>query len=238
MKEQVAMETARQTLSIWGMFEHSDIFMKLLMIAMILASIWSWSIILDKMRKFRRVKDNSKSFEEQFWGGSSFDILYEKIAGKPSSPLAAIFCSAIKEWKRSLGKKEMKTKGIDVQERIDKVMQITIDREAERLESHMIFLASVGSVSPLVGLFGTVWGIMDSFQSIGLSQNTNIVAVAPGVAEALLTTAIGLIAAIPALIAYNKFSSDIDHITNRMETFMGELSAIISRQIEQVGGRE
>ena len=132
----------------------------------------------------------------------------------------------------------MKNKGVSVQERIDKVMQITIDREAESLETHMIFLASTGSVSPLLGLFGTVWGIMDSFHSIGLTQNTNIAAVAPGVAEALLTTAIGLIAAIPALIAYNKFSNDIDRITNRMETFSGELSAIISRQIEQVGSED
>lgn len=229
---------ARTTISIWGMFEHSDIFMKILMIAMVLASIWSWAIIFNKIKTFRRVKEQSKSFESKFWSGSSLDALYEKVGNRPTSPLAAIFASAMKEWKRSASRKELKNKGVNVQERIDKVMQITIDREAESLETHMIFLASTGSVSPLLGLFGTVWGIMDSFHSIGLTQNTNIAAVAPGVAEALLTTAIGLIAAIPALIAYNKFSNDIDRITNRMETFSGELSAIISRQIEQVGSED
>ncbi len=229
---------ARTTISVWGMFEHSDIFMKILMIAMVLASVWSWAIIFNKMRTFRRVKEQSKIFENKFWSGNSLDALYEKVGNRPTSPLAAIFASAMKEWKRSASRKELKNKGVNVQERIDKVMQITIDREAESLETHMIFLASTGSVSPLLGLFGTVWGIMDSFHSIGLTQNTNIAAVAPGVAEALLTTAIGLIAAIPALIAYNKFSNDIDRITNRMETFSGELSAIISRQIEQVGSED
>ncbi len=237
MQGQVEVAT-RTTISIWGMFEHSDIFMKILMIAMVLASIWSWAIIFNKIKTFRRVKEQSKSFESKFWSGSSLDALYEKVGNRPTSPLAAIFASAMKEWKRSASRKELKNKGVNVQERIDKVMQITIDREAESLETHMIFLASTGSVSPLLGLFGTVWGIMDSFHSIGLTQNTNIAAVAPGVAEALLTTAIGLIAAIPALIAYNKFSNDIDRITNRMETFSGELSAIISRQIEQVGSED
>lgn len=237
MQEPIA-ETARQTLSVWGMFEHSDIFMKLLMIVMILASIWSWRIVFDKIKKFRCVKEENKSFEGQFWSGEPLDTLYDKVAGKPTSPLAAIFYSAMKEWKRAASRREIKNKGVNVQERIDKVMQITMDREAENLEGQMIFLASVGSVAPLMGLFGTVWGIMDSFHSIGLTQNTNIAAVAPGVAEALLTTAIGLIAAIPALIAYNKFSSDIEHITNRMDTFSGELSAIISRQIEHVGEQE
>ncbi len=229
---------ARTTLSLWGMFEHSDIFMKLLMIAMVLASIWSWAIIFNKIKTFRYVKEQSKKFEDKFWSGQSLDGLYEKIKSRPLSPIEAIFASAMKEWKRSASRKELKNKGVNVQERIDKVMQITIDREAENLETHMIFLASTGSVSPLLGLFGTVWGIMDSFHSIGLTQNTNIAAVAPGVAEALLTTAIGLIAAIPALIAYNKFSNDIDRMTNRMETFSGELSAIISRQIEQVGSED
>ena len=231
-------ETTRQALSIYDMFAESDIFMKLLILGLIFASVWSWAIIFNKIKTFRRVKEQSKIFENKFWSGNSLDALYEKVGNHPTSPLAAIFASAMKEWKRSASRKELKNKGVSVQERIDKVMQITIDREAESLETHMIFLASTGSVSPLLGLFGTVWGIMDSFHSIGLTQNTNIAAVAPGVAEALLTTAIGLIAAIPALIAYNKFSNDIDRITNRMETFSGELSAIISRQIEQVGSED
>ena len=142
----------------------------------------------------------------------------------------------MKEWKRSFrGRKGASLHGVNMTERIEKGMQITVEDEIQKMESHMVFLASVGSVSPLLGLFGTVWGIMNSFQAIGITQNTNITAVAPGVAEALLTTAVGLIAAIPALVAYNKFSNDIDKMTHQMESFSGELSAIISRQIEQMG---
>ncbi len=231
--------TTRVTMSLWGMFEHSDIFMKILMIGLLLASVWSWAIIIDKVRAFRRIRERSAAFERKFWSGTSLEALYEKLDGKPTDPLSAIFIAAMKEWKRSSrNKKEILVKGVNVQERIDKVMQIAIDREVEALSNQMIFLASTGSVSPLLGLFGTVWGIMDSFQSIGVTKNTNITAVAPGVAEALLTTAVGLVAAIPAVVAYNKFSNDIERFTNQMETFAGELSAIISRQIESVGGGE
>ena len=132
---------ARTTISVWGMFEHSDIFMKILMIAMVLASVWSWAIIFNKIKTFRRVKEQSKIFENKFWSGNSLDALYEKVGNRPTSPLAAIFASAMKEWKRSASRKELKNKGVNVQERIDKVMQITIDREAESLETHMIFLS-------------------------------------------------------------------------------------------------
>lgn len=231
--------SVRTTMSLWGMFEHSDIFMKVLIVAMLLASVWSWAIIIDKVRTYKKVRARATAFERKFWSGTSLEALYEKLNGKPTDPLSAIFVAAMKEWKRSSrNRKEIVTKGVNVQERIEKVMQITIDREVEALSNRMIFLASTGSVSPLLGLFGTVWGIMDSFQAIGVTKNTNITAVAPGVAEALLTTAVGLIAAIPAVIAYNKFSNDIERFTNQMESFAGELSAIISRQIESVGGEE
>ena len=224
------------TLSVWGMFMHSDMFMKVLMIAMMAASVWSWTIIIEKVRTFKRIRSESASFERKFWSGSSLDELYKELEGKKSiDPLSAIFMSAMKEWKRSMRlRKDGSFKGVNLQERIEKVMQITIEREAEKLNNRLIFLASTGSVSPLAGLFGTVWGIMASFQAIGVTKNTNIAAVAPGVAEALLTTAVGLIAAIPAVIAYNKFANDIERMLNKMETFAGELDTIIARQTDYV----
>lgn len=222
--------------SVWSMFTNSDLFMKTLMLGMMAASVWTWTIIISKVRLFRHVGERVKTFEERFWSGNSLETLYNSIQNKPNNPLAAIFLSAMKEWKRSFrGKKSASAAGVNMAERIEKGMQMTVEDEIQKMESHMVFLASVGSVSPLLGLFGTVWGIMDSFQAIGVTQNTNITAVAPGVAEALLTTAVGLIAAIPALVAYNKFSNDIDKMTHRMDSFSGELSAIISRQIEQMG---
>ena len=232
MQDQVADAVS---MSIWGMFSHSDGFMKLLIVVLLFASVWSWTIIIEKWRTFNRIKEKSDIFERRFWSGGSLDVLYNELDGKAKDPLSAIFLAAMREWKRSMkSRKEGSFKGVNLQERIEKVMQISIEREVENLSNRLIFLASTGSVSPLAGLFGTVWGIMASFQAIGMTRNTNIAAVAPGVAEALLTTAVGLIAAIPAVVAYNKFSNDIDRFTNKMETFAGELEAIISRQIEAV----
>lgn len=223
------------SMSVWGMFQHSDVFMKILIVVLLLASVWSWAIIIEKWRVFKRIRQKSANFERQFWSGGSLDTLYNELKDKPTDPLSAIFVSAMKEWKRSMRlRKDGSFKGVNLQERIEKVMQITIEREIENLSNRLIFLASTGSVAPLAGLFGTVWGIMSSFQAIGVTKNTNISAVAPGVAEALLTTAVGLIAAIPAVVAYNKFANDIDRYANKMETFAGELEAIISRQIDTV----
>lgn len=224
----------RTSLSMYEMFMDSDIFMKLLILGLLFASVCCWAIIFDKMHLFKRIRLGMKSFEEQFWSGGSLETIYNNNVQNPSNPLALIFVTAIKEFRRSVGEKKKVGSNIKIQERIDKVMQIAIDRQVDKLETKMIFLASTGSVAPLLGLFGTVWGIMDSFNAIGMTQSTNIAAVAPGVAEALFTTAVGLIAAIPAVIAYNKLSNDIDRISHRMETFSGELSAILSRQIEQV----
>ena len=227
------------SMSVWGMFQNSDAFMKILIIILLLASVWSWAIIIEKWRIFKRIRQRSASFERQFWSGGSLDTLFNELKDKPTDPLSSIFVSAMKEWKRSMRlHKDGSFKGVNLQERIEKVMQITIEREVENLNNRLIFLASTGSVAPLAGLFGTVWGIMSSFRAIGVTKNTNISAVAPGVAEALLTTAVGLIAAIPAVVAYNKFANDIDRYTNKMETFAGELEAIISRQIETVSDKE
>lgn len=226
-------ETVHTSLSMYSMFAESDIFMKLLILGLLFASFWCWAIIFDKVMLFRRIRMNMKAFEEKFWAGGSLETLYNTYAKNPTDPLSAIFVSAIREWKRSVNEKK-KASSINLEERIEKVMQITIDKYADKLETKMVFLASTGSVAPFLGLFGTVWGIMDSFNAIGATQSTNIAAVAPGVAEALFTTAVGLIAAIPALIAYNKLTNDIDRIVKKMETFSDELEAIISRQIEQM----
>ena len=224
-------ESLKTGLSLWQMFMHSDTFMKVLMVGLLMASVWSWTIIFSKIRTFKKIREKIDSFEKKFWSGVSLEGLFEKLQGKTSDPLSAIFVAAMKELKRSVrGQKENSLQGVNIQERIEKVMQITIDREIEKLNTQMIFLASTGSVSPLLGLFGTVWGIMDSCNAIGATQSTNIAAVAPGVAEALFTTAVGLIAAIPALIGYNKITHDIDRVTGRMETFSDELTTILETQ--------
>lgn len=227
-------EAARSSLSMYSMFAESDLFMKLLILGLLFASFWCWAIIYDKIKLLRRVRMNMKAFEEKFWAGGSLETLYNTYAKNPSDPLSAIFVAAMTELKRSMTDKKKAAGSINLEERIEKVMQITIDKYADKMETKMVFLASTGSVAPLLGLFGTVWGIMDSFNAIGATQSTNIAAVAPGVAEALFTTAVGLIAAIPALIAHNKISNDIDRIVKKMETFSDELGAIISRQVEQM----
>lgn len=229
-------ETVHTSLSMFSMFQESDIFMKILTLGLLAMSVWCWAIIFDKVVLFKRIRASMKAFESKFWSGDSLESLYNAYAKANKDILASIFVSAVQEWRRSTAARRKSPRAIKIQERIDKVMQIAIGKQVERLENRMIFLASTGSVAPLMGLFGTVWGIMDSFNAIGLTQSINIAAVAPGVAAALFTTAVGLIAAIPAVIAYNKLSNDIEQLTQRMETFSEELSAILSRQIEQTEG--
>lgn len=226
-------EAVRSSLSMYGMFMDSDLFMKVLILGLLFTSVWCWAIIFDKVATFKKIRLAMKSFEEKFWSGGSLEELFLAYAKSPKDPLSVIFVSAIQEWRRSMSERKKAHAAIKVSERIDKVMQIAIDKQVDKMETRMTFLASTGSVAPLLGLFGTVWGIMDSFNAIGATQSTNIAAVAPGVAEALFTTAVGLIAAIPAVIAYNKLTNDIERMAQRMETFSDELSAILSRQMEQ-----
>ena len=217
------------SISMMGMFQDSDIFMKILILGLLFASIWCWAIIFDKVKMLRRIKEQMKKFEENFWHATSLLNFYREMSPKITDPLSLIFKNAYSEYQHILAEK-VKNPSIKMEERLEKVMQITIDKQMEKLETRMIFLASTGSVAPLLGLFGTVWGIMDSFNAIGATQSTNIAAVAPGVAEALFTTAVGLIAAIPAVVAYNKLTHDIERIVGRMETFSDELSTILSSQ--------
>ena len=205
--------------------------MKMLVIGLIFASIWSWAIIFDKLKFLRKTSEQMRQFEEKFFSGESLETLYKENAKTLSNPLAVLFVSSMKELKRAEGQKAGKF--LSVQERLEKIMQIVLDKTQAKMETKMTFLASVGSVAPLLGLFGTVWGIMDAFNAIGMTQNTNISAVAPGVAAALFTTAVGLVAAIPALIAYNKLTADIDKITRKMETFADELMTFFLRQEEE-----
>ena len=220
-------------MSIWSLFLQADFLVKIVMVGLVLASFWCWAIIFEKIMRMRRLRRQAGQFEENFWSGSSLDDLFDRIGSRPIDPMSAIFSSAMREWRRSTSRagREGETHQ-SLSERIDRVMQITLNRELEQLERYMTFLASVGSTAPFVGLFGTVWGIMNSFSAIAVSKNTSLAVVAPGIAEALFATALGLVAAIPAVIAYNKLSTDINRYAGRLEAFAGEFGAILSRQSE------
>lgn len=220
-------------MSIWGLFMQADFIVKAVMIGLLLASFWCWAIIFEKIMRMRRLRRQASQFEESFWSGGSLDNLFDRIGSRPVDPMSAIFSSAMREWRRSTSRSGRDTEAHQsLSERIDRVMQITLNRELEQLERYMTFLASVGSTAPFVGLFGTVWGIMNSFTAIAVSKNTSLAVVAPGIAEALFATALGLVAAIPAVIAYNKLSTDINRYAGRLEAFAGEFGAILSRQSE------
>ena len=216
--------------SFMELFLQAHIVVKLVMIGLILASVWSWAIIVEKLFAFRRARVEADRFEQLFWSGQSLEELYTGLAGSRTFSMAALFVAAMREWKRSVEGNIRALGGIQL--RVEKVMDVTISREMERLDRRLLFLATVGSTAPFVGLFGTVWGIMSSFQAIATSKNTSLAVVAPGIAEALFATALGLLAAIPAVIAYNKFSADSSRLSQRLDAFADEFSAIVSRQID------
>jgi biopolymer transport protein TolQ len=218
-------------ISLLSLFFQSHIVVKVVIIGLLLASVWSWAIIVDKTFLYRRVRKQMERFEKVFWSGQSLEELYRSLSGRTPTAMASVFVAAMREWKRSFEAGARSPLGL--QTRIDKVLDVTIDRETERLERSLLFLATVGSSAPFVGLFGTVWGIMTSFQAIAASKNTALAVVAPGIAEALLATALGLLAAIPAVIAYNKLSNDAGKISQRLEGFADEFAAILSRQVDE-----
>ncbi|HEY1540779.1 MAG TPA: protein TolQ [Xanthobacteraceae bacterium] len=203
------------------------------MIGLLLASIWVWAIVIDKLILFKRTRKSMERFEQAFWSGQSLEELYRTLSSRPNTSMAALFVAAMREWKRSFETQARSLAGLQM--RIEKVMDVTISREVERLERRLLVLSTVASAGPFVGLFGTVWGIMTSFQAIAASQNTSLTVVAPGIAQALFATAIGLMAAIPATIFYNKFSADVNKQAQRMEGFADEFAAILSRQIDERG---
>jgi biopolymer transport protein TolQ len=220
-------------LSLFSLFMQAHWVVKLVMIGLMAASVWVWAIAIEKVFLYRRSRLAMDRFEQAFWSGQSLDELYKMLSSRPAHSMAALFVAAMREWKRSLEGQVRSFAGLQM--RIEKVMDVTIAREIERLDSRLLVLATVGSAGPFVGLFGTVWGIMNSFQSIAASKNTSLAVVAPGIAEALFATAIGLVAAIPATIFYNKFISEVNKQAQRLEGFADEFSAILSRQIDERG---
>jgi biopolymer transport protein TolQ len=218
-------------LSLFTLFLQAHWIVKFVMVGLLVCSVWVWAIAIDKLVLFTRTKRAMDRFEQAFWSGQSLEELYRSLATKPTHSMAALFVAAMREWKRSFEGQVRSFAGLQM--RIEKVMDVTIAREVERLERRLLVLATVGSAGPFIGLFGTVWGIMTSFQSIAASKNTSLAVVAPGIAEALFATAIGLVAAIPATIFYNKFSSEVNKQAQRLEGFADEFAAILSRQIDE-----
>ena len=230
---QAALVAPVTDFSFLALFLQAHIVVKSVMIGLIAASVWCWAIVIEKFMIVRRAERQANRFEEVFWSGQSLEELYNGLAHKPTSSMASLFVAAMREWKRS-HEGGMRPHA-SLHTRIEKVMDVTIAREMDRLERRLLFLATVGSTAPFIGLFGTVWGIMTSFQAIAVSKNTNLAVVAPGIAEALFATALGLLAAIPAVVFYNKFSHHLARHAMRLEGFANEFSAILSRQLDEQG---
>jgi biopolymer transport protein TolQ len=224
-------DVAPSDLSIFTLFLQAHWIVKTVMIGLMACSVWVWAIAVDKVILYSRTSKAMDGFEQSFWSGQSLEELSRTVSSRPNHSMAALFVAAMREWKRSFEGPPRSFAGLQM--RIEKVMDVTIMREIERLERRLLVLATVGSAGPFIGLFGTVWGIMTSFQSIAASKNTSLAVVAPGIAEALFATAIGLVAAIPATIFYNKFSSEVNKQAQRLEGFADEFAAILSRQIDE-----
>lgn len=231
----VGAAAATGDFSIWALFWQADLIVKAVMIGLLFASIWCWAIIVDKSMLYGRAQREMNRFERVFWSGQSLEELYQQMSERPAMGLGAVFVAAMKEWKRS--HEQNAASFIGMQARLEKVLDVAIARESENLEKRLGFLATVGSASPFIGLFGTVWGIMNAFTAIAASSSTNLAVVAGPIAEALFATALGLLAAIPAVIAYNKLSGDANKMISRLEGFADEFSTILSRQLEARGTR-
>jgi biopolymer transport protein TolQ len=220
--------------SIWAIVLRADPVAKTVIALLTVASVWSWAIIFEKIIALRAVNARSDTFENRFWSGGSVDALFDDVSRRPNSPMAALFAAAMREWRQSTAPDHTGQQTIlgGVKDRIERVMHVTLGREMARLQRNVGFLATVGATAPFIGLFGTVWGIMNAFQGIAIQKNTNLATVAPGISEALFATALGLLAAIPAVIAYNRFAGELDRYAHRLEGFTGEFTAIVSRQLE------
>jgi biopolymer transport protein TolQ len=216
--------------SLLALFWRASFIVKLVMIMLTVASVWSWAIIIQKFITFRKARAEASLFDRAFWSGEPLDELFDKIGATPQGASESIFASAMTEWRRSHRQDGGLIAG--AQARIDRSMDVAIQKETEDLTRGLPFLATVGSTAPFIGLFGTVWGIKVAFEGIAISQNTSLAVVAPGIAEALVATALGLLAAIPAVIFYNKLSTDSDRIIGGYEAFADEFATILSRQLD------
>ena len=230
METQTLAMASEIDFSILALFARATLIVKIVMILLIVASFWSWAIIIQKFIGFRVVRRASMAFDKAFWSGEPLDELFEKMGPDPAGPSERIFAAGMLEWRRSHRNDGGLIAG--AQARIDRSMDVAIAKQAEGLNRGLTFLATVGSTSPFIGLFGTVWGIKSAFEQIAISQNTNLAVVAPGIAEALMATGLGLLAAIPAVVFYNKLSSDSDGIIGGYEAFADEFSTILSRQLD------
>lgn len=216
--------------SMWGLFARATLTVKIVMLMLMIASFWSWAIIVQKLITFRAARSEAAIFDQSFWSGEPLDGLFEQIGAQPDGSSQKVFAAGMTEWRRSHRDDGGLIAG--AQSRIDRSMDVAINKEAEALQKGLPVLATVGSTAPFVGLFGTVWGIMNAFIEIAEQQNTNLAVVAPGIAEALLATGLGLLAAIPAVIFYNKLSADSERIVAGYEAFADEFATILSRQLD------
>ena len=216
--------------SFLNLFLEADFFVQLIMLMLLGASIWCWAIIFNKFQEFRKMKKEMEKFEKVFWSGKSLEYLKEEAGSKPNHPMGRLFLAAIEEWQES-GHKGTVDQRMALIQRISRILQVSLDYEIKQLQKHTGFLATTGSAAPFVGLLGTVWGIMNSFQSIASSKNTSLAVVAPGIAEALLATALGLVAAIPAVVAYNRIGQQVNDYAARLELFASELETMLSRRL-------
>lgn len=221
-------------LSMIGLFFQADPIVKIVMLLLIMASVWSWTIIFSKRSTLRKLNRKANVFEDSFWSGEPLDKIYQRVKNSKPDPLLATFSAGMEEWQAGVagGVPHKESLQAGLRQRVERAMSVTIGREVNKLERGMTFLASVGSTAPFIGLFGTVWGIMNSFSSIAATNNTSLAVVAPGIAEALFATALGLVAAIPAVVAYNVFSTGLNRYADRLEAFTDEFSAILSRHLD------
>jgi biopolymer transport protein TolQ len=216
--------------SFLALFARATLTVQLVMILLIGMSFWSWSIIIQKWITFRRAKAEAEAFDAAFWSGDPLDDLFDEIGPSPDGAAQQVFASGMTEWRRSHRETGDLIPG--AQQRIDRSMDVAIAKQSARLQNGLSFLATTGATAPFIGLFGTVWGIKHSFEQIAIQQNTNLAVVAPGIAEALLATGLGLLAAIPAVVAYNKLSADADRIVGGYEAFADEFATLLSRQLD------
>ncbi|MFC0340880.1 protein TolQ [Paracoccus niistensis] len=216
--------------SLIALFLRAGLTVKIVMVLLVLASVWSWALIIQKLMVHAAARRDASGFERRFWSGEPLDDVFDRMNGRAGGPAERIFSAGMTEWRRSQRDDGGLIAG--VLQRVERAMNVAIGREGDRLTRGLPFLATVGSTAPFIGLFGTVWGIKTAFEGIALSQDTSLAVVAPGIAEALVATALGLLAAIPAVIFYNKLSSDAERISAGHEAFADEFATILSRQVE------
>ncbi|MGE0595810.1 MAG: protein TolQ [Hyphomonadaceae bacterium] len=230
------MESGAEQITVWTLFLQADPVVKGVMLILALMSIWSWAIAVDKWLQFGELESNARKFERQFWSGRSLDDIDEGSGDRPRDALSRVFAAANREWRDARRNGGMGADGAQMMlERVDRLMQAQVAREMAKASRSLGVLATVGASAPFIGLFGTVWGIMNAFTNIAAQQQTNLAVVAPGIAEALFATALGLVAAIPAVIFYNKFTGDLDRFGDRLDTFSDEVAARLSRRLSERG---